>query len=175
MYVRQIKDIWYGKLKFWLNILKRSDAKLISAAYAQMMQDPDKYAWVKYTRDLLCSHGLGNIWRDQPVMNEKLFLANFEQRLTDTFIQNWISDVESSNKCRMYKEIKTVYKCGHYMDCNIRHDLRMYYTKFRLSSHKFLVERARWREEQIPYHERTCALCNIHDVQDEYHIALILL
>ena len=98
-------------VKFWLKILKTCDEKLISAAYAQMMQDPDKYAWVKYTRD-------GNI-------------------------------------CWMYREIKTVYKCENYMDCNIRHDLRMYYTKFRLSSHKFLVERARWRKEQIPYHERT--------------------
>ena len=49
----------------------------------------------------------------------------------------------------------------------------MYYTKFRLSSHKFLVEQARWRKEQIPYHKRACSLCHIHDVQDEYHIALI--
>ena len=75
----------------------------------------------------------------------------------------------------MYSEIKTVYNCENYMDCNIKHDLGMYYTKFRLlvSSHKFLVERARWRKEQIPYHERTCSLCNIHDVQDEYHFALI--
>ena len=105
-------------------------------------------------------------------MNEKLFLANFEQRLKDTFIQNCISDVESSNKCWMYKEIKTVYKCENYMDCNIRHDLRMYYIKFRLSSHKFKVERARWRKDKIPYYERTCSLCNIHDVQDEYHIAM---
>ena len=40
-------------VKFWLKILKTCDEKLISAAYAQMMQDPDKYAWVKYTRDLL--------------------------------------------------------------------------------------------------------------------------
>ena len=53
--------------------------KLISAAHAQMMQDPDQYASVKYTRDLLCSHAFGNVWRDQSVMNEKLFLANFEQ------------------------------------------------------------------------------------------------
>ena len=26
---------------------------------------------------------------------------------------------------------------------------------------------------QISYHERTCSLCNVHDVQDEYHIAMI--
>ena len=70
-------------VKFWLKILKTCDEKLISAAYAQLMQDPD-------TRDLLCSHGFGNVWRDQSVMNEKLFLANFEQRLKDTFIQNCI-------------------------------------------------------------------------------------
>ena len=49
----------------------------------------------------------------------------------------------------------------------------MYYTKFRLSSHKFLVERARCRKDKIPHHEITCSLCNIHDVQDEYHFALI--
>ena len=160
-------------VKFWLKILMSCDAKLISAAYAEIMQNPDKYIWVKYIRDLLCSHGFGNVWRDQSVVNEKLFVANFEQRLKDTFIQKCTSEIERSNRCRMYREIKTVYQCENYMNCNIRHDLRMYYTKFRLSSHKFLVERARWRKDKIPYHERTCSLCNVHDVQDEYHIALI--
>ena len=77
----------------------------------------------------------------------------------------------NSNKCRTYREIKAVYKCENYLDCNIRHDLRMFYTKFRLSSHKFLIERARWHK--MPYHERTCTLCNKHDIQDEYHVALI--
>ena len=52
-----------------------------------MMQDLDKYAWVKYTRDLLCSHGFGNVWREQSVINEKLYLANFEQRLKNKFIK----------------------------------------------------------------------------------------
>ena len=40
-------------VKFWLKILKTCVANLISAAYAHMMKDPDKYAWVKYTSDLL--------------------------------------------------------------------------------------------------------------------------
>ena len=64
-------------VKFWLKILKTCDEKLISATYAQMMQDPDKYAWVKYTRDLLCSHGFGNVWRDQSVMNDKIISCSF--------------------------------------------------------------------------------------------------
>ena len=93
-------------VKFWIEILKTCDAKLFSAAYAQMMPDSDKCAWVKYTRDLLCSHGFGNVWEGHFVVNEKLFLANFEQRLKDTFIQICISDAESSNKCRMCRKIK---------------------------------------------------------------------
>ena len=76
---------------------------------------------------------LPRFWECQSIINEKLFLANFEQRLKDTFIQNCISDVESSHKCRIYREIKTVYKCENYMDCNKRHDLRMYYTMYRMS------------------------------------------
>ena len=81
-----------------------------------------------------------------------LFVANFEQKKY-SFMQKYISDIESSNKYRMYRDSKTVYKCEHYMDCNIRHDLRVYYTQFRLSSHTFLVERAQWHKDKIPYHE----------------------
>ena len=35
-------------VKFWLKILKTCDEKLISAAYAQMMQDPDNYYYYYY-------------------------------------------------------------------------------------------------------------------------------
>ena len=133
----------------------------------------EKYAWITHIKDLLCSHGFGKMWRDQ--LNENLFLANFEQRLKDTHIQKCIGEMNSSNKCRTYREIKAVYKCEIYMDCNIRHDFGMFYTKFRLSSLKFLIERARWHKTVVPYHEITCrsTLCNKHDIQDEYHVALI--
>ena len=77
-------------------------------------------------------------------MNEKVFLATFEQRLKDEFIQKCFSDIRNSDRCRLYKEIKTVFECESYMNCNIRRDVRVCFTKLRLSSHKFLVERARW-------------------------------
>ena len=46
-------------VKFWLKILKSCDTKLISAAYAEMMMNPEKYVWMTHIKDLLCSHGLG--------------------------------------------------------------------------------------------------------------------
>ena len=82
-----------GIVKFWLKILKSCDTKLISAAYAEMMRNPEKYAWMTHIKDFLCSHSFGNIWRDQSVVNEKLFIANFEQRLKDTHIQRCVGDI----------------------------------------------------------------------------------
>ena len=77
---------------------------------------------------------------------------------------------------RLYKEIKTVFECESYMNCNIRRDVRVCFTKLRLSSHKFLVERARWLKEvkvKVPYTQRTCTLCNSNDIEDEYHVTLV--
>ena len=76
-------------------------------------------------------------------MNEKMFLATFEQRLKNEFIQKCFSDIRDSGRCRLYKEIETVCECESYKNCNIRRDVRVCFTKMRLSSHKFLVERAR--------------------------------
>ena len=57
--------------------------------------------------------------------------------------------------------------------CNIRRDVRVCFTKLRLSSHKFLVERARWLKVKVPYTQRTCTLCNSNDIEDEYHVTLV--
>ena len=59
------------------------------------------------------------------------------------------------------------------MNCNIRRDVRVCFTKLRLSSHKFLVERARWLKVKVPYTQRTCTLCNSNDIENEYHVTLV--
>ena len=59
------------------------------------------------------------------------------------------------------------------MNCNIRRDVRVCFTKLRLSSHKFLVERARWLKVKVSYTHRTCTLCNSNDIKDEYHVTLV--
>ena len=147
--------------------------QLEHVAYREMFQHQEQHAWIRHIKDLLCCHGFGNIWNDQSVMNEKVFLATFEQRLKDEFIQKCFSDIRNSNRCRLYKEIKTVFECESFMNCNIRRDVRVCFTKLRLSSHKFLVEHARWLKVKVPCTQRTCTLCNSNDIEDEYHVTLV--
>ena len=77
------------------------------------------------------------------------------------------------SRCRLYKEIKTVLGCKSNINCNIRRDLRVCFPNLRLSSHKVLVERARWLKEKVPYTQRTCTFCNSNNIEDEYHVTLV--
>ena len=51
-------------------------------------------------------------------------------------------------------------------------NLRTSYTKFRLSSHKLLVERGRWMKHKLQYEMRKCTLCDSENIEDEYHVTL---
>ena len=77
------------------------------------------------------------------------------------------------DRCRLYKEIKTVIEFKSYMNCNVRRDVRVCFTKLRLSSHKLLVESARWLKLKVTYTQRTCTLSNSNDIEDEYHVTLV--
>ena len=105
-----------------------------------MLHHPEQHAWIRHFKDLLCCRGFGNIWSDQSVTNEKVFIATFEQRLKGEFIQKCFSDIRDSDRCRLYKEIKFVFVCESYMNCNIRRDVRVCLTKLRLRSYTFLIE-----------------------------------
>ena len=88
---------------------------LVHVPYREIFQHQEQHAWIRHIKDLLCCHGLGNNWNDQSVMNEKVFLATFEQRLKDEFIQKCFRDIRDSDRCRLYKEIKTVFECKSYI------------------------------------------------------------
>ena len=102
-----------------------------------MFQHQEQHAWIRHIKDLLCCHGFRNIWDEQSMINEKVFFATFEQTLKDEFIQRCFSDIWDSDRCRLYKEIKTVYGCESYTNCNIRRAVRVWFNKLRLSSHTF--------------------------------------
>ena len=58
----------------------------------------------------------------------------------------------------------------YYLQRDIHSNLRSAFSKLRLSSHRFMVERRRWRKPKVQYIDRKCTLCNDNDIQDEYYI-----
>ena len=85
-----------------------------------------------------------------------------------------ILNIQSSSRCRMCNEIKQVHKPEVYLTVNINNKVCTSFTKFRLSSHKLLLERGCWTVSQLDYKLRKCTLCNSGDIEDEYHVTLVI-
>ena len=66
-------------------------------------------------------------------------------------MQHCLSEINSSSRCRLYKELKQVFTPESYLSLRMDKILRTSYAKFRLSSHKLLVERGRWMKLQEMY------------------------
>jgi len=87
------------------------------------------------------------------------------------YISGWRFGVEICSSLTCYREIKCTFDRADYLQVLENRKNRNVIAKLRLSSHKLFVETGRHR--QIPRQDRKCILCNIDDVEDEYHFMLI--
>ena len=86
----------------------------------------------------------------------EIFLgSSFEQRNKDMYVQHCLS---AGSRCRFYKEVKQVFTSEPDLAHRMDKHLRTSYTKFRLSSHKLLVERGRRMKPKLKYEMRKCTL-----------------
>ena len=159
-------------IKYWIKIVNGTENRLIHVAYQEMLTNTHTTNWTTKVKDILFETGYGFIWIDQNVPDSKTFLKQFQTRCMDMYIQQCYSDVENSNRCRTYRGIKNNFEMEPYLKSNVTRDLRVSFTKLRLSSHRFMVERGRWMKPKIEFSDRICILCDDHDIQDEYHIVL---
>ena len=123
-------------------------------------------------KTILNEYGFGSAWLNQSVEDQTKFIVLFERRIKDNFIQHCFADIEASTRCCTYKDIKSIHDIEPYLQRDIHSSIRSAFTKLRLSSHRFMVERGRWMKPKVQYNDRKCTLCNDNDIQDEYHIVL---
>ena len=82
------------------------------------------------------------------IIDDKHFLAIFEQRLKDQFIQSWRTSIESKRKLVYYKDFKNFFRKKLYItDIDIS-TLRKALASFRSSAHNLMIEKG--RHYQIP-------------------------
>ncbi len=162
----------YTESVYWFKILNSDPKKLIYTVYSDMLSNPYTNSWLSHVKDILCTSGFGFVWEEQGVTNQKMFLETFEQRCKDMHAQQCLADIEISSKCKFYSSIKLQYGPDMYMDISVSRNIRRYYTKLRLSSHKLLVERGRWTKPKINYEDRKCTFCNSGEIDDEYHLVM---
>ena len=95
-------------------------------------------------------------------------IENFNGTLLDR-----IKNCGLGKKLRTYNTFKNVIKFEPYLDFIENTSLRKIYSRFRLNSHDPEIERGRYGTKSTPPDERLCSLCNLNEVEDEFHFLVI--
>jgi hypothetical protein len=162
-------------IKYWLKVISSTDNRFINIAYNMMLKDlavrPSKTNWAALVKSVLDNLGFSDAWLNQGVGDVNVFLYHVKTRLRDTYIQNWHSRLEVSNRARLYRHLSENFGYKSYLSFLNVGKFRIAFTKLRCSAHRLQVEMGRWNKPlPITFEERKCAHC--HVLEDEFHFVL---
>ena len=106
-------------------------------------------------------------------MVKKYFFTKNKNHLRDQIIQNWSAKLtaDDSAKFLYYKEYGVKFGLKNYFSI-LPQDLWIPMCKFRTNNHKLPVEIYSWNYFNKQRNERTCNICNLQDIGDEYHYVM---
>ena len=169
---RQIRII-----KYWLNLHSTKNENCILRTLNLILREeavnnPNISTWSSKIKHLLERDGFPDVWLFPESVNINKFIPFFFQcRLRDLYIVEWKQGIDLSSSLYIYKEIKQTFEISPYLFVLNNKKLRNTIAKLRLSSHQLNIEIGRHRN--IVRADRKCILCNLNDVEDEYHFIFI--
>ena len=168
LYVKRTVNI----VKFWFKMVK-SDNTVLKTVYHKSFIDcvNGENNWVTRLKTIFDNYGFSYAIDNTDVLDNS-FLHLFEERVKDTFIQNWHEKVNSSSILILYKELKSTFEIEPYLHFIKSFKLRSNLTKMRISAHNLRINTGRYVRPILERINRKCVFCNDNDIEDEFHFIL---
>ena len=109
---------------------------------------------------------MSNVWRNYKSFSNAWLRSALKLKLRDTYAQNWQSDVNKSTQCINYRIFKNLVGLECYL-IKLPSPHRIALTKFRCANHRLPIVMGRYKG--IERQNRTCNLCNLNKLGDEFH------
>ena len=163
-------------IKYWFKLSQNASSNIIlQSIYDQMKNhtdnDRNNSSWTSKVKNLLERNGFAEVWHFPASVDVNLFLRVLKTRLVDTFISESREGIRNCSSLSLFKELNTTYEAAPYLKLLCNGKYRKTPAKLRLSSHSLAIESG--RHNGIPRERRKCTLCNINDIEDEYHFIII--
>ena len=160
-------------IKYWLHLHQsKSDNCILRTLNHVLRKDADNSnTWSSKVKSLLEKSGFLDVWLFPESVDITKFVKIFHNRLRDIFITEWKQGMGLSSSLDIYREIKSSFELTPYLLLIKNRKFRNAMTKLRLSSHQLNIETGRHRN--IERLERKCKICNLGDLEDEYHFTLV--
>ena len=123
--------------------------------------------WTTNVKNLLQKSGFPDVWLFPTSVEVNKFINFLKTRLLDLYISEW----REGMFLRIYREMKQLFELSPYLLKMQNPKFRNIIAQLRLSSHQLAVEVGRYRN--IQRSERECTLCNLGEIEDEFHFILV--
>ena len=127
--------------------------------------------WITKVRNPLQQNGFNNVWLFPSSVNIKQFIPILRSRLIDIYIDEWHRDITKRSSLVLYRNLEDSFERSRYLDVMKITEFGNVLAKVRLSPHDLNIEQGRCRN--ITRNERKCLVCNLDEIQDEYHFILV--
>ena len=154
---------------FWGKMLTGKQEKLSYNLYQMLLSDWVNVKWISKIKNILDESGLSYIWDMQYVHCAVNLMKILKLNFKDQFLQQWNSEMQVSNKGKMYSMLKKGFEMENYLK-TLPSNLSQFLCWFRTANHSLPVEIGRW--SNIDHHLRKCDMCTASEVGDEYHTLL---
>jgi len=158
-------DSFANVIRYWFSVLKMDMNRIPRQAYEMLLNSMSRCGgektWAGHVKSLLDKHGFSNVWLNQGVQNEKLFLKIFKQRVLDCYCQQWMSKLNGSERFVVYRSFKSSLHPELYLNHLTISKFRRYYTWFRLGVNELKVNK------RFSTVNPLCSCCNV--AENELH------
>ena len=127
--------------------------------------------WLKNIERILNSCNMTHVWLNPNLYQLSWLKKEVMQKLTNAYKQKWLNEINEKRSCRTYKTFKPYPKLEKYLLLPDSTD-RINISKFRCRNSNLPVVTLRYEHLNIPYENRTCTLCTMGVVGDEFHYIL---
>ena len=160
-------------IKYWLHLHQsKSDNSILRTLNHVLRKDADNSnTWSSKVKSLLEKSGFLDVWLFPESVDITKFVKIFHKRLRDIFITEWKQRMGLSSSLDIYRDIKSSFELTPYLLLIKNRKFRNVITKLRLSLHQLNIETGRHRN--IERLDRKCKICNLGDLEDEYHFTLV--
>ncbi len=110
------------------------------------------------------------VWRNQGVGNEKLFLTEFKQRLISSYKQDWLNSIQSNQRYSFYSTFKSSLSLTPYL-LQLKHlKARSFLIRLRLGVSPLRIHKFRFTQSTCD-RRYDCPFCRFH-TETEVHFIL---
>ena len=162
-------------IKYWIKVISQDDSSLLKQVYIMLKNDTEANRnyngknWASHIKSILQQHGFEFVWNSQ--FGIEIPFTAIRQRILDTYIQKWYSDINNSNRLQSYCVYKHDLKLEGYLTDITENKYKTALARFRTSSHNLFIETGRY--DNTPRQEKICKSCNMKQIEDEYHFLLV--